>query len=306
MRRNKGFGTKRRSKAPIIILVIVLVAAVAFGLAWFWQNTQEKLREPVAEPSPVVEPSKEESTVSTAPEPVEQEPTAEETNAETSTEEEPAVGAPGREEITYVVKKNESPVGNDYFADAIFFGDSISTGIPPYLEEMAEVPVIALQGINPVNAVTVEREFIPGEGNQTMLKAAERYGSRNKVYILLGGNGLGSDLESFINGYTAFVEAVKVQYPKATIYLQGMTPVTADATQTYPNLGTGDVNGKIYEYNLAIMEMAKAQGVQYLDIASVFVNENGQLPQEASPSDGMHFGAEYYNKWLDYLKTHTA
>ena len=38
----------------------------------------------------------------------------------------------------------------------------------------------------------------------------------------------------------------------------------------------------------------------------VMKDENGMLPDEASPADGMHFGPDYYTKWFEYLKTHTV
>ena len=35
-------------------------------------------------------------------------------------------------------------------------------------------------------------------------------------------------------------------------------------------------------------------------------HQTGALPEDASPADGMHFTSAYYQKWLDYLRKHTA
>jgi len=50
----------------------------------------------------------------------------------------------------------------------------------------------------------------------------------------------------------------------------------------------------------------KEKQVYYLNVAECMKDENGMLPDAASPADGMHFGPEYYNKWFDYLKQHTV
>ena len=52
--------------------------------------------------------------------------------------------------------------------------------------------------------------------------------------------------------------------------------------------------------------MAEEKEVFYLDVNSALKGSDGALPTEASPADGMHFNATYYQKWFDYLKTHTV
>ena len=52
------------------------------------------------------------------------------------------------------------------------------------------------------------------------------------------------------------------------------------------------------------MEIAEKEKVHYLDVASAFKDDRGCLPEDSN-GDGMHFGGVYYNKWFDYLKTHT-
>ena len=54
-----------------------------------------------------------------------------------------------------------------------------------------------------------------------------------------------------------------------------------------------------------LMKIHKVEDVYYLDVASAIKDENGCLPEDSN-GDGMHFGTTYYNKWFDYLKTHTV
>ena len=55
-----------------------------------------------------------------------------------------------------------------------------------------------------------------------------------------------------------------------------------------------------------LQDMAEENNYYYLNVAEAFADENGCLPEEASPTDGMHFGPKYYEVWFDYLKNHVA
>ena len=46
------------------------------------------------------------------------------------------------------------------------------------------------------------------------------------------------------------------------------------------------------------------KNVKYLDVQTALVNSEGYLPEETSP-DGIHIGAKYCEKWLDYLKNNS-
>ena len=107
--------------------------------------------------------------------------------------------------------------------------------------------------------------------------------------------------EKFIEYYGQLIDEVKAIHPDATIYVQSILPVTA-AKSSDPLYS----NDKIDSYNQALLELTKEKQVYYLNVAEAFKDENGNLPDEASPKDGMHFGVDYYTKWFDYLKTHTV
>ena len=99
--------------------------------------------------------------------------------------------------------------------------------------------------------------------------------------------------------YGAIIDSAKQFHPDAIIYIESILPVTT--TNKYKL-----DNQTIDEYNEVLMKLAEEKEVYYLDINSSLKNSEGALPTEASPADGMHFGAAYYQKWFDYLKTHTV
>ncbi len=191
-------------------------------------------------------------------------------------------------------------VDNSYFDDAIFFGDSISTGITAY-NIANNTACVAAIGLSPNTALSTP--YIPTRegGKVTVLEAAKAYGQRNKVYIMLGGNGLWQDKKSFISDYQKFLDAVKSQYPGAIIYIQSMTPVARGVENKYPSV----THQKVLEYNSAIAQLAKDNKLPFVNVFEALCDAQGYLPEGVS-ADGLHLSAEYYYKWFDYLKSHTV
>jgi lysophospholipase L1-like esterase len=328
MQSGKKRSYKRKSSALPIFVSFLLVVGAAYGVATLWQNSQEAALAAQSPPSAATDESTQPESVADDLTPLseavsvqtiadeEENPASAPDDPDESDKSEPSsqdadedvdepvqspeiseILAARREKFPYALAESE-PVSASYFDDAIFFGDSISTGIPLY-NVMPNAKVIAFTGIATVNAMTSEC-IDTDDGRKTMLDAALAYGDKKKVYIMLGGNGLGYDKETFIAGYRDFVDGVKAQYPAATIYIQSMTPVTDYAYLTYPSVS----NELIEEYNIAIHDMAKEKGVVYLDVAEALMDDAGKLPDTASPVDGMHFAPEYYAKWFAYLRNH--
>ena len=64
-------------------------------------------------------------------------------------------------------------------------------------------------------------------------------------------------------------------------------------------------NSKIDALNDALLDLATEKGAYFVNVSEAIKDEAGCLPAAAS-SDGMHFGVSTYNKWVDYLLTHTV
>ena len=311
----KLFKIKNRSKsskgktAITIIISLISMTAAAFALAILWQGIQDvpqvKAAHEQSSSSSETETFASSSSSSAVSKPITYGLSGNTSSASSAKNEneippEESKFNPPREGYEYAVKETK-PVELDYFDDAIFFGDSITTGIASY-NLMSNASVAAYTGLSTVDAISRKCIDMGGEERLTLLEAAETYGDKSKVYIMLGGNSLGYDKETFIDGYSRFVDAVTAMYPNAVIYIQSMTPVTDNVSQTYPSVSHEIVN----DYNLAILQMAKEKRLYFVDSANALMDENGKLPSAASPVDGMHFGPEYYLKWFDYLMAHTV
>lgn len=242
--------------------------------------------------------SETETTSSEPEEPVESETQSEEESSE-----------PEPEPPRYGMVEESEAVGQDYFDDAVFFGDSITSGISAYAL-MSNAEVIASTGVNPDSVFTKEAISIEGSETRITMMEALRQAQPGKIYIMLGANWVGENTgieeETFLKHYRTMLEGIKEQHPESLIYVQSMLPVSrAFDTNENGNNSVGLTNDLICTYNEALAELAEEEEVYYLDVHSAMVDDEGYLPDEAT-SDGMHITPDYYQKWFDYLKTHTV
>ena len=297
--RRRSYKTGRIPRILTGFLAVALILATAYGLATVWQK---------AENTGLIESDRSAFSSIENVIPVPYSPPTQSTDG---TEDPTAISGhggspiasttPPREGYPYALPDTGVVVEKSYFDDALFFGDSMSMGIPLY-EVMPNAKVIAAQVINTIS-VNTDKVIALEDGNRvTMLEAASHCGEKGKIYIMFGGNSLGFERELFLDGYRDFVKSVKFQYPQSNIFLQSILPVTEYVHEKYPGVS----NELINDYNTGIMELAKEMGVCYVDVAAAMVDEEGKLPAEASPSDGMHLSGPYYFKWFDYLRSHTA
>ena len=313
---------KNRKKSLLIFLaVLILAAALALGVSAYWGKMQEKNEQQTAQaqaqgeiPKEVLSQDQlEESDLSQSDstEPTEStQSDSTESTGQTQPEQEQPQQQPSQPDVTELtserilsssalVPNSGSSVGDEYFDDAAFVGDSITEGIKLY-EVMTNATVVAARGINLDNVFT-DDQIRTAQGNSTVMGALEA-AEPKKIYIMFGANGVGWFTEQhFTDVYTKFVQAVKEQHPDSQIYLQSILPVTQEFDDSREDIS----NDKINRYNELVVEIAEEQKVHYLDVASAFKDEKGCLPEDSN-GDGMHFGNKYYQKWFDYLKSHTA
>ena len=225
-------------------------------------------------------------------------PEREGTSPEVSSSPEPA--APSYE-FSQPAPESEA-VDNDYFADAAFVGDSRTDGLMIYSGVGCGDKFVS-NGLSIFQLAEKKTWKIDGE-EYTLLEALalKQYG---KVYLCLGVNELGVyDDEGFYRSYCEAIDSIRALQPNAVIYIQGLIPLNEEviAQTTKRDYLT---NEHLRVYNDLIRQAAQDKQVVFLDLYTEFVDENGELPADAS-RDGVHLLKEGYQKWLAYLKTHTV
>lgn len=189
-----------------------------------------------------------------------------------------------------------SETAENWFADALFIGDSRTEGLRNY-GGLEGATYYAIKGLM-VNTVYTRHEISENGTKKTVMQAqaAHPFG---KIYIMLGVNELGwSSTQVFADDYTKMVQDIKKAHPKAKIYLQAIFPVSAKKSAE----SSIYKNDKIVSYNHIIETIAKEENVIFLDTTEA-VSQNGVLPSDAS-TDGVHLNFQYCAKWCEYLKTH--
>ena len=131
---------------------------------------------------------------------------------------------------------------------------------------------------------------------------AVRAAAPHKVYVMLGSNGVAFlTQDNIIEFYGEFLDELRAALPNAILYVESVLPVTHEKE-------AGDsryANSKIDALNDALLDLATEKGAYFVNVSEAIKDEAGCLPAAAS-SDGMHFGVSTYNKWVDYLLTHTV
>ena len=190
-------------------------------------------------------------------------------------------------------------VDNDWFADAAFLGDSLTDGLLLY-SDIKGPAHLSYKGLT-VQSVRTDKVIRLNGQKYTPLEALGKktYG---KVYILLGINELGwHNDRRFYDGYAQLIDLVRAAQPDARIYLQTLLPVTAEKSESHQWLK----NEKVAVYNDLITQLAGEKGVYLVDAHAALADENDALPADESV-DGVHLTKAGYQRWADYLRTHTA
>ena len=199
--------------------------------------------------------------------------------------------------------EGEAVDGEEWFADAVFIGDSRTDGFKLFSGVTREATFLDYTGLTVFEVMENKAVIRDGEEKISVLQALEKaqYG---KVYISLGINELGYwDPNMFADTYADFIDAVRERQSTAPLYIQAIIPVNTELCKTYkqPYYVT---NERITAFNEALFAMAAEKEVCLLRVDEPFLDENGETAKDLS-ADGVHFTKEGYRLWLDYLLTHT-
>lgn len=193
-------------------------------------------------------------------------------------------------------------VGNDWFADAVFLGDSRTDGLRLY-SGIKGATFICHTGLS---VFTIGKNACIKDENGAKITAMDALAKQQyaKVYLMLGVNELGYNTTSFLSSYTELVEQIKELQPGAAIYLQTLIPINEPIA--YAN-GTNRAinNEKLKEFNQVITHVAQEEGVFLVDVDVPFWSAEGCLAAE-NTGDGVHLTRAGYEAWFAYLRTHTG
>lgn len=268
---------KKKFGAIFFVLVCILIAIICV----FFLNPRNSNEEP--EPSP--EPPVEEPGVIPEPPTVSREP---ESPSPSPAEKQKGPDLEARE-----------PVDDSFFEDAAMAGNSLMDGFKLFSGltscDYYAATSMTVVGISEKHIVTLDN----GTSGTILDGLTQKpYG---KIYILLGINEIGYEVQTFIDYYTQMLDAIRAAQPETDIYILGLTPVSQAKSDSSDLFNMTRINS----YNEALHQLASDKGCYYVDLVSALAGSDGYLPAEET-SDGVHFSPAVYKLWLDYLKTHYA
>ena len=275
--KNKGI------KAAFIVLIIALVfLLVYYGRMPDDSDSPDNLQSP--------QPSATDLQESPAPPSVADDPAAVVETASPS---------PSAEELTGPDLAEKEPVDDEYFSDAAFMGNSLMDGFRLF-SGLTTCDYYAATSMTVVGATTKVCVTLDNGAQGTLVDGLTQkpYG---KIYILLGINEIGFEVQTFIDYYSAMLDTIIAAQPDCDIYIMGITPVSAAKSSS------GEVFNmtRITEYNTALRQLAEDKGCYYMDLVSALAGPDGYLPASES-TDGVHLSVKMYQAWLAYVKTHYA
>ena len=210
----------------------------------------------------------------------------------TPTPEATATPAPTEEPSSSETKSENTD--NSCFENSAFVGNSM-------LEDLDMYGIIDNADFYAKTGLTVTNVFTETtvDGTAPIMEevTSKKY---DKVFLMFGLNELGwSYPEVFIDDYRTLIETLQKDEPGAEIYVQSLTPVSAERSKE--NL-YGVTNERIVEYNDMLRELCADMDVTFVDVAAAVCNDQGILPDGAAP-DGVHLNMDYCKKWVSALRT---
>lgn len=199
-----------------------------------------------------------------------------------------------------VVVSESSDVGNAYFSDALFIGDSLTTGFSLY--SVIESNFYANVGLSTLNIRNDAFVNIGGVDYTVLDALRQKPDSFKKIYVSMGINELYRTASAYKSAISGILAEIRAICPDAVIYVQSMLPMSASASSgKYAEYGG---NEKIAAFNSSLLELCRESGYYYVDVFSVMSDGSGALPDDFTGADGIHLKPAQYQLWAQYLRTH--
>ena len=198
------------------------------------------------------------------------------------------------------------PVGtapDGYVDRLVFYGDSTTHGMKAYKvfgsRDTTQVWTPTSGTLALFRAAT---DLVYDPNTQTEMSIANLCKSVQPDYLImtLGVNGVSTmDETMFKTYYQELVNIIRQNSPDTKLILQSIYPVARSyAKQESIN------NTKIQTANQWIVQIAKANGLPYLNTYEALVGADGYLPESYQNGDGMHFNEVGFAKVMEYVTSH--
>jgi len=197
-------------------------------------------------------------------------------------------------ELTDVI--DFTTVTDEYFADAVFIGDSRMVGVYEYAR-IEDATFYAKESMTVYGLL--ESKVVTNDEARTVEEGLSEHRFA-KVYLMVGINELGTaDTEYFIDAYKNVINRIQELQPGAIIHIQAIMHVTGEKDRNDNIFNNTNINDR----NEALMALANGVDVFYIDVNEIYDDVNGNLKEEVS-ADEIHLLGNCYGPWHEFLASH--
>lgn len=184
----------------------------------------------------------------------------------------------------------------EFFADDLFIGDSITTGFSGY-GILDEKNVFAKIGLNPLTALDTPIDTADGE---RLLAEEISETCPKRAYIMLGSNGIcWLACSNMLDAISDIADEIREISPDTEIVCLSIPPVTKEYDDEETEL---EVMDKIKDYNSRLEEMCGEKGLTYIDITTMLEDNDGYFVYYYAETDGVHFKPTAYKMLLSKIQ----
>ncbi|MBQ9575862.1 MAG: sialate O-acetylesterase [Muribaculaceae bacterium] len=125
-------------------------------------------------------------------------------------------------------------------------------------------------------------------------------GQPKKLFIMSGVNDISHDVgaDSIARAMEKLIVMVKQGSPRTKIYLQSLLPFNNDVREWRLLKGRDHV---VVEANALLEQVARRQGVTWINLYPLFVDDQGRLRADLT-NDGLHLMGKGYLIWRDAIR----
>lgn len=125
------------------------------------------------------------------------------------------------------------------------------------------------------------------------------------VYLFLGANGMSIyDVNVHINLYKALLTKIKAATPSSKIVLVSASPWGTSANPQYTSKDIKELNARIDQFNMLLLELAKDNGCYFMNVAESMTDSSGYLLGSYDAGDGLHWSMAGRSNYVDYVLEH--
>ncbi len=195
-----------------------------------------------------------------------------------------------------VEQQSPTDYSREFFADDLFIGDSITTGLYLY-NKLDWKNVAASRGYTPYKAYNDAIDMYDGTA-MTALDYAKKLQPK-RIFIMLGSNGLAS-ASAMHSSYKELIDKLGSACPDSYIYCISVTPIAKGSTGA---AYSGITNDDVIEFNSFIKGVCSEQGIRYLDFYSEVIDADGWFLDKYAEADGLHFKGVTYDRMLNFIQS---